>query len=189
MEPLSIAQFTPFPWSDQGEINRYVKRVSGELVARGHSVLIAAPSGGRNAVAESREAIAALADDPEALFAPGEQPRVLSMGGGVPAPRGTGKRPAPVSVDPGKRVENLLGKARLDLVHVHDPFVPNFSSTGLRHSFSLNVGTFHETAERPFATQVARPLFESSSAGSTPGPFRPGLRPASSTGTSPAPTS
>lgn len=160
MEPLSIAQFTPFPWSDQGEINRYVKRVSGELVARGHSVLIAAPSGGRNAVAESREAIAALADDPEALFAPGEQPRVLSMGGGVPAPRGTGKRPAPVSVDPGKRVENLLGKARLDLVHVHDPFVPNFSSTGLRHSFSLNVGTFHETAERPFATQVARPLLE-----------------------------
>jgi hypothetical protein len=160
VEPLSIAQFTPFPWSDQGEINRYVGRVSGELAARGHSVLVAAPSGGRDAVAESREAIAALADDPEALFAPGEQPRVLSMGGGVPAPRGTGKRPAPVSVDPGKRVENLLGKARLDLVHVHDPFVPNFSSTGLRHSFSLNVGTFHETAERPFATQVARPLLE-----------------------------
>jgi predicted metal-dependent phosphoesterase TrpH/glycosyltransferase involved in cell wall biosynthesis len=160
VEPLSIAQFTPFPWSEQGEINRYVTRVSDELASRGHSVLIAAPSGGRKAVAESRDAVAALADDPEALFAPGERPRVLSMGGGVSRPRGTGKRPAPVSIDPGNRVESLLGTARLDLVHVHDPFVPNFSSTALRHSFSLNVGTFHETAERPFATQVARPLLE-----------------------------
>lgn len=134
--------------------------MSDELADRGHSVLIAAPSGGRSAVAESRNAIAALADDPEALFTPGEEPRILSMGGGVPAPRGSGKRPAPVSVDPGRRVENLLGTGRFDLVHVHDPFVPNFSSTGLRHSFSLNVGTFHEAAERPFATQVARPLLE-----------------------------
>lgn len=160
MKPLSIAQFTPYPWGEQGEINRFIGRVSDELARRGHSVLIAAPSGGRKAAAESRQAVAALSDDPEALFAPGEAPRVLSMGGGVPAPRGSRKRPAPVSVDPGNRVENLLGIARLDLVHVHDPFVPNFSSTGLRHSFSLNVGTFHETEERPFATQVARPLLE-----------------------------
>lgn len=158
-EPLSIAQFTPFPWHEQGEINSYVRRLSDGLAERGHSVLIAAPAGGREAIREAREVAAALGDDADLLFRPGEQPRVISMGG-VPIPRGSRKRPAPVSVDVGNRVEVLLGKARIDLVHVHDPFLPGFSSTALRHSFSLNVGTFHETAERPFATHVARPLLE-----------------------------
>lgn len=159
MAPLSIVQFTPFPISDRGGVNEYTRRVSEELARRGHSVLIAAPSGSREGVAEAKVALAGLRDDPDALFAPGEEPRVLSMGGGVKIPR-SGKRQAPVSVDVGNRVEALLGSGRFDIVHVHDPFVPGFSSTALRHSFSLNVGTFHETEERPFATQFARPLLE-----------------------------
>lgn len=159
-KPLSIVQFTPFPWDGRGAVNRYVRRVSDELARRGHSVLIAAPGGGRDGVAETKRALSRLSADPEALVAPGEEPRVISMGGGVGLPRGSRKRQAPVSVDVGNRVEALLGTGRFDFVHVHDPFVPSFSSTALRHSFSLNVGTFHETAERPFATQVARPLLE-----------------------------
>jgi predicted metal-dependent phosphoesterase TrpH/glycosyltransferase involved in cell wall biosynthesis len=159
LAPLSIVQFTPFPWSEQGGLNDYTRRVSDELARRGHSVVIAAPSGGRGGVAETKEALSGLSDDPDALFAPGEEPSVLSMGGGVKIPR-TGKRQAPVSVDMGKRIEALLGQGRFDIVHVHDPFVPGFSSNALRNSFSLNVGTFHETEERPFATQFARPLLE-----------------------------
>ncbi len=158
-QPLSIAQFTPFPWHEQGEINGYVERLADGLAERGHSVLIAAPAGGKDAVQDAREVAAALPDDPELLFRPGEKPRVISMGG-VPLPRGSRKRPAPVSVDVGNRVEALLGSGRIDLLHVHDPFVPGFSSNALRHSFSLNVGTFHATEERPFATHVARPLLE-----------------------------
>ncbi|MGK2932421.1 MAG: glycosyltransferase, partial [Solirubrobacterales bacterium] len=159
MKPLSIVQFTPFPRERAGGVNSYVDRVAEGLAERGHSVLIAAPGGGREAVQESKKAIRRLADEPESLLQPGEPPRVLSLGG-VSLPRGSRKRQAPASVDVGNRVEVLLGQADIDLVHVHDPFLPNFSSTALRHSFSLNVGTFHETAERPFATQVARPLLE-----------------------------
>jgi len=159
MKPLSIIQFSPFPWGEHGEVNNFIEKVSDGLAERGHSVLIAAPGGGRTGVQETKEAISDLADDPAALLQPGEAPRVLSMGG-VSLPRGSRKRPAPVSVDVGNRLEELLGQAKLDLVHVHDPFLPSFASTALRHSFSLNVGTFHETAERPFATQVARPLLE-----------------------------
>ncbi|MDQ2699861.1 MAG: glycosyltransferase [Actinomycetota bacterium] len=159
MKPLSIVQFSPFPWDEAGEVNNFTRRVSDDLAKRGHSVLIAAPGGGREAVNETRDAISGLTEDPGQLFQPGAEPRVLSMGG-VSLPRGSRKRPAPVSVDVGNRVEALLGQAGIDLVHVHDPFLPSFASTALRHSFSLNVGTFHETAERPFATQVARPLLE-----------------------------
>ena len=158
-EPLSIAQFTPFPWDECGEINSYVKRLADGLAERGHSVMIAAPAGSRKAVLEARHLTSGLADDPDLLYAPGEQPRVISMGG-MSLPRGSRARPAPASVDVGNRVETLLGNARIDLLHVHDPFVPGFSSTALRHSFSLNVGTFHQTEERPFATHVARPLLE-----------------------------
>jgi predicted metal-dependent phosphoesterase TrpH/glycosyltransferase involved in cell wall biosynthesis len=158
-EPLSIAQFTPFPWDECGEINSYVKRLADGLAERGHSVTIAAPAGSRKAVLEARHLTSGLADDPDLLYAPGEQPRVISMGG-MSLPRGSRARPAPASVDVGNRVETLLGNARIDLLHVHDPFVPGFSSTALRHSFSLNVGTFHQTEERPFATHVARPLLE-----------------------------
>ena len=159
MAPLSIVQFTPFPATERGGVNEYTRRVSEELARRGHSVVVAAPSGGRGGVAETKRVLAGLAEDPDALFAPGEEPRLLSMGGGVKLPR-TGRRQAPVSVDMGTRIEALLGQGRFDIVHVHDPFVPGFSSNALRNSFSLNVGTFHETEERPFATQFARPLLE-----------------------------
>jgi predicted metal-dependent phosphoesterase TrpH len=63
-------------------------------------------------------------------------------------------------VKTGDPVKRLLKGRDLDVVHVHDPFAPSAASAGLRHSFSLNVATFHEPRERVLATQVARPLVE-----------------------------
>jgi len=59
-----------------------------------------------------------------------------------------------------RRVKRLLGNEPLDVVHVHEPFAPSLSSAALRHSFSLNVATFHAPQERVLSTQVARPLVE-----------------------------
>jgi predicted metal-dependent phosphoesterase TrpH len=58
----------------------------------------------------------------------------------------------------GDPVKRMLG--RPDVVHVHDPFAPSAPSAALRHSFSLNVATFHAPQERVLSTQVARPLVE-----------------------------
>jgi predicted metal-dependent phosphoesterase TrpH len=63
-------------------------------------------------------------------------------------------------VSTGDPVKRLLKGRDLDVVHVHDPFAPSAPSAALRHSFSLNVATFHEPRERVLATQVARPLVE-----------------------------
>jgi predicted metal-dependent phosphoesterase TrpH len=61
----------------------------------------------------------------------------------------------------GDRVKSLLKpSAELDIVHVHEPFAPSVSSAALRHSYSLNVATFHAPQERVLSTQVARPLVE-----------------------------
>jgi predicted metal-dependent phosphoesterase TrpH len=60
----------------------------------------------------------------------------------------------------GDRVKGPLGSRGLDIVHVHEPFAPSVSSAALRHSYSLNVATFHALQERVLSTQVARPLVE-----------------------------
>jgi predicted metal-dependent phosphoesterase TrpH len=63
-------------------------------------------------------------------------------------------------VSTGDPVKRMLKSRSLDIVHVHDPFAPSAPSAALRHSFSLNVATFHAPQERVLSTQVARPLVE-----------------------------
>jgi predicted metal-dependent phosphoesterase TrpH len=63
-------------------------------------------------------------------------------------------------ISTGEPVKRLLKSRQLDIVHVHDPFAPSVSAAALRHSFSLNVATFHAPQERVLSTQVARPLVE-----------------------------
>ena len=60
----------------------------------------------------------------------------------------------------GDPVKRMLKGRDLDIVHVHDPFAPSAPSAALRHSYSLNVATFHAPQERVLSTQVARPLVE-----------------------------
>jgi glycosyltransferase involved in cell wall biosynthesis/histidinol phosphatase-like PHP family hydrolase len=63
-------------------------------------------------------------------------------------------------VDVSKALEQVLASAEFDFVHVHEPFAPSAASAALRHSHALNVGTFHQPAERVVSTQVARKLVE-----------------------------
>jgi predicted metal-dependent phosphoesterase TrpH len=60
----------------------------------------------------------------------------------------------------GDPVKRVLASRPLDIVHVHEPFAPSVASAALRHSYSLNVATFHAPQERVLSTQVARPLVE-----------------------------
>ena len=85
---------------------------------------------------------------------------MLAVGSGLAMPRGPRPRAAPVPLDLSRPLEELLGGIELDVVHVHDPFAPSAASVALRHSRSLNVGSFHEPSERILSTQVARPLVE-----------------------------
>jgi len=166
---MSIVQVTPQPWGVTHEINEFVARVSAGLTDRGHRVVVATPSGSRAAVRESRRAIDAARDRPASLFggswkgdrAGGDGgPPVLAVGSSISMPRGPGPRTAPVPIDLSRPLEDLLGGIDFDVVHVHDPFAPSATAVALRHSRSLNVGTFHEPTERILSTQVARPLVE-----------------------------
>jgi predicted metal-dependent phosphoesterase TrpH/glycosyltransferase involved in cell wall biosynthesis len=154
-ERLAIAQVTPFAWEVAHEVNDYVAHVSGELSRRGHRVLIIAPSQSGALVRDSRKAIRG---DPGALLerADGE-PLVLGVGEVLPFSP-TPRRAASLPLDVARTVEETLAGIPLDLVHVHEPFLPSASSAALRHSRGLNVGSFHAPTERILSTQLTRPL-------------------------------
>ena len=158
-QSLAIAQVSPHPWGKRHEINEFVTRTSAELAARGHRVLIVAPSDSRQAIRESRRLIREAEGNPEVVWR-GETPQVIAIGQSIPMPSGPRRRPAPLPVDVSGALERLLGAVPLDIVHVHEPFAPSTGSAALRHSMSLNVATFHEPVERVLSTQVARMLVE-----------------------------
>ena len=156
-ERFSIAQVTPWPWEQHHEVNGFVERLSDELCRRGHRVVVVAPSDSRELVREGRATVKAMEDDPDALFAEPGCASLLAVGQSLPFKRG-GSVSLPLDVS--RTLEELLERAELDFVHVHEPFAPSASSAALRHSRALNVGTFHSTTERFVSTQVARPLVE-----------------------------
>src|SRR3954471_18403963 len=156
-ETYSIAQVTPWPWEQHHEVNRFVERLSDELCARGHRVVVVAPSDSRELVREGRATVQELRSNPDALFAEPGCASVVAVGQSLPFRRG-GSVSLPLDVS--RTMEELLERAELDFVHVHEPFAPSASSAALRHSRALNVGSFHSTTERFVSTQVARPIVE-----------------------------
>ncbi len=158
---------TPQPWGEAHEVNEFVGGVAREQAAAGHRVLIAAPSPSRTQIRKARRAIRDAEENPELLFegdggprAGEDGPPVLAVGQGIALPRGPRPRAAPVPLDVSRTLERLFETVPVDIVHVHDPFAPSTSSTALRFSRALNVGSFHEATERVLSTQVARPLVE-----------------------------
>jgi hypothetical protein len=154
-EKFTVAQVTPYPWEQHHEVNEFVERLSDRLCARGHRVVVVAPSDTRELVREGRAKIKAARSDPESAFAEAGCAAVLGVGQSIPFRRG-GSVALPVDVS--RTIEELLERVDFDFVHVHEPFAPSASSAALRHSRALNVGTFHAATERLLSTQVARPI-------------------------------
>jgi predicted metal-dependent phosphoesterase TrpH/glycosyltransferase involved in cell wall biosynthesis len=110
-------------------------------------------------VRESRRLIRAAREHPEELFDPEGGVRVLGVGELLFNASRKGINPAP-PVDIARTIEEVLLHTPLDFVHVHEPWAPSAGSVALRHSRSLNVGSFHAPAERTLSTQVARKFVE-----------------------------
>jgi hypothetical protein len=67
---FAIAQVAPHPLEDANEVGTFASEVSRELAARGHKVLLLAPSRSPELVRESRRLIRAAREHPEELFDP-----------------------------------------------------------------------------------------------------------------------
>jgi len=159
---FSIAHVTPYPWEAQHEINTFVREAATELSSRGHRVIILAPSRSSAAVNDSRRALRDARREPERLLEGTDAgtPRVLSVGEVLDVSGAGRRRPPALPIDVARTVEDVLARVPLDFVHVHEPFAPSTSSSALRHSRSLNVGSFHAPTEHLLATQLARRFVE-----------------------------
>jgi glycosyltransferase involved in cell wall biosynthesis len=120
-------------------------------------VVVVAPSDSRELIREGRATIKAMRSDPDALWAEPGCASVLAVGQSLPFRRG-GSVSLPLDVS--RTMEELLERAELDFLHVHEPFAPSAASAALRHSRALNIGTFHSTTERFVSTQMARRVVE-----------------------------
>lgn len=158
-EALSVLQVIPYVWGSGAEAELFVRHASNQLAARGHRIVVLAPAPSKAMLERARDEVDEIIQRPEVLFEGEAGLRVLTVGG-VPPVGSSGGRRTPVPSESAKLVERLLAAVPIDIVHVHDPFMPSLGSTALRHSFSLNVGSFHLPQERLLSTQLARPLFE-----------------------------
>jgi predicted metal-dependent phosphoesterase TrpH len=170
---FSIAHVTPYPWeSEDNEVNAHVRRVAAELSRRGHRVLVLAPSHSQERVRESRRELRAArggASGGASLLegTDGGSPRVIAVGEVLDLQSSSRNRTPPtrrrapaLPIDVARTIEELLSAVPLDFVHVHEPFAPSTSNAALRHSRSLNVGSFHAPTERLLSTLVARRFVE-----------------------------
>lgn len=160
---FAIAHVSPYPWEAEDEgVNAHVARVARDLGARGHRVIVLAPSRSQERVRESRRALRAARPDPARLLGQGgsDELRVLAVGEVIDVGVGR-RRPPALPIDVARTIEEVLGLLDLDFVHVHEPFAPSTSNAALRHSRALNVGSFHSSSERLLSTLLARRFVES----------------------------
>jgi Glycosyltransferase Family 4 len=122
LSPVDIAQVTPWPWEQHHEVNRFVERLADELCTRGHRVAVIAPSASRELVREGRRRVKALRTDPDALWAEEGCASLVAVGQSLPFRRG-GSVSLPLDVS--RTLEELLERAELDFLHVHEPFAPS----------------------------------------------------------------
>jgi predicted metal-dependent phosphoesterase TrpH/glycosyltransferase involved in cell wall biosynthesis len=157
-ERLVIAQVSPFAWEARSDVGEHVSRVGQALAARGHRVIVIAPSQSAGLVRDSRRALRAARGDAQSLLARAEgKPLVLGVGEVLPFSP-TRRRAASLPVDVARTIEEALQEIPFDVVHVHEPFAPSAASAALRHSRGLNVATFHAPTERTVSTQLGKPL-------------------------------
>jgi hypothetical protein len=160
---FSIAHVSPYPWEAQENgVNAHIARVAGELSARGHRVLVLAPSRSQERVRASRKALRGARAQPQSLLEGSDRgsPRVIAVGEVLDVPSGARQRVSALPIDVARTIEEVLTSVELDFVHVHEPFAPSASNAALRHSRALNVGSFHSSSERLLSTLVARRFVE-----------------------------
>jgi phosphatidylinositol alpha-mannosyltransferase len=127
---MKIALVSPYDYPYPGGVTEHIHHLEKEFVRRGHVVKIIAPS------STSKHE---LSDN------------IYRIGGIVPV--SVSGSIARITLSPGsyRWVKQILSRERFDVVHLHEPLMPVLCLVALRHSKSVNIGTFHAYREGNFA--------------------------------------
>ena len=135
---MKIALVSPYDYPFPGGVTSHITHLDEEFSRLGHAVKILAPS----------------SLDAEELAAR----HVVKLGSVVPVPANGSVARITLSLRLSGRVKRLLNSERFDVIHLHEPLMPALPITVLRHSASVNVGTFHSSWDARFARLWGNPL-------------------------------
>jgi len=136
---VKIALVSPYDYPYPGGVTEHVRNLADEFLRRGHDVHVIAPSSA----------------DPESLPA---RPVVHRIGRVVPIPTNGSVARITRPFEGYSQVKQLLSAEAFDVIHLHEPLMPALPLTVLRHSQSVNIGTFHAFGRRSLGYFYAKPM-------------------------------
>jgi phosphatidylinositol alpha-mannosyltransferase len=136
---VKICLVSPYDWTVQGGVNNHIRHLAEQFVDRGHAVHIVA--------AGSKAAKSDLCP-------------ITTIGRPIPLRVSGSVARITLSLRVAGKVRRLLDENDFDIVHVHEPFMPNLPITFLRYSTAVNVGTWHAARESNFFYVYGRRLIK-----------------------------
>ncbi|MDP9237076.1 MAG: glycosyltransferase family 4 protein [Chloroflexota bacterium] len=136
---MKIALVSPYDWTVHGGVNNHIAHLAEKFVDLGHEVHVIAP--GTKPVLSDSFPITTIG-----------RPIPLRVSGSVAR--------ITLSLRTGGKVKRLLEETDFDIVHVHEPFMPQLPIQFLRYSTTVNVGTWHAARESNFVYVYGRRLIK-----------------------------
>lgn len=135
---MKIALVSPYDYPYPGGVTEHICHLAAEFRRLGHEVHIIAPqsSGVREQAGEI----------------------VHTVGSVVPVPVNGSVARISLSLRLSRQVKEILEREEFDVVHLHEPLLPALPVTVLRHSRTVNIGTFHAFAQSNYAYFYGKPI-------------------------------
>lgn len=136
---MKIGLVSPYDYPYPGGVTEHIHHLETEFTRRGHSVRIIAPSStNRDEVHEN----------------------LYRIGGIVPVPVSGSIARITLSPRAYRWVKAILQREKFDILHLHEPLMPVLCLVALRHSKTINIGTFHAYRESNFAYMAGKPVLQ-----------------------------
>lgn len=138
---MKIALVSPYDYAYPGGVTEHISHLNSQFRSMGHEVRILAPS------SQSEEELPY-----DNLYRVGKTIVKVPMNASVAR--------ISLSLTLSRQVKEILANERFDVVHLHEPLAPALPITVLRHSRTVNVGTFHTYRRSHFAYLYGKPLLK-----------------------------
>ena len=135
---MKIALVSPYDWAVSGGVNNHLAHLAEQFVELGHQPHIIAPGVGKVS---------------------GEVCPVTIIGRPIPLRVSGSVARITLSLRTAGKVKGVLDEG-FDIVHVHEPFMPQLPIQFLRYSTAVNVGTWHAARESNFFYLYGRRLIK-----------------------------
>jgi phosphatidylinositol alpha-mannosyltransferase len=140
---VKLALVSPYDLAYPGGVTEHVANLAEQFGGQGHAVHIIAPS-----------------SDDEAEPTDIGDAQIHRIGRVVSIPANGSVARITLSLRSYLQAKRLLQEQQFDLIHLHEPMMPALPLTVLRHSNTVNVGTFHAFRNTPLAYFYGKPILQ-----------------------------